>query len=166
MKKAFENTLGAILISLFIVVIVCISLQVVYRYLLNNPLTWTEEVAKLSFMWMVFLGLAMAERDGLHIAVDFIIIRLPNSIQKPVRIAIELFGIVIMLVIGYYAIKFIAVQKAMRSVALDISMMYFSAAIPIGCFLLGAYKIFTINRIWKTRDFTAPPTADDAQVIQ
>ena len=165
MRKVFEKTLESTLVGLLIFVTVCVSLQVFFRYVLNDPLTWSEEAAKLAFMWLVFFGLALAEKDDIHIAVDFFVIRLPNRIQKAVRLAVELFGLAVMLIIGYYAFPFIAMQKAMRSVALDISMMYFSAAIPVGCLLLSIYKIFTISRI-KTRDFTAVPAAENAPAVE
>jgi TRAP-type C4-dicarboxylate transport system permease small subunit len=142
------------LVCLFIVIIVCVSLQVFFRYVLNSPLIWSEETARLCFLWMIFLGLALAEKDDLHIAVEFFVGKMPNNVQKPLRIAVEIFGIIVLLVICYYAVNYIAIQKAMRSVALNISMMYFTTAIPVGCFLYSIYKLFTINRLWHTKDFT------------
>lgn len=153
MKRLFERTLECALVCLFIVIIVCVSLQVFFRYLLNDPLIWSEEVARLSFLWMVFLGLGIAERDHSHIAVDFFVDRMPQCVQKPLRLAVEVFGIAVLLTVGFFAIEFISHQKAMRSVALDISQMYFTAAIPAGCLIYSVYKVVTFNRIRKTDTF-------------
>ena len=56
MRKVLEESLRFALLALFAVIIVCVSLQVFFRYVLNDPLTWSEELARFSFMWMVFLG--------------------------------------------------------------------------------------------------------------
>ncbi len=156
MKRLFERTVEASLVALFAVVIICVALQVVYRYVLNNPLTWSEELAKLAFTWMIFLGLSLAERDNIHIAVDFFVDRMPLSVQKPLRVAVETFSIAVLLIICYYAIRFIEIQKSMRSVALDVSMMYFTLAVPAGCLFFSLYKMSSIGRILRTTGFGAP----------
>jgi TRAP-type transport system small permease protein len=53
--------------------------QVFYRYVLGSPLTWTEEIARYAFVWLVFLGAAVTllrtGQDG-HIALTFLVDRL------------------------------------------------------------------------------------------
>ena len=53
-------------------------LQVFCRYVLDNALSWPEEVAKFPFVWFVFLGAAMVTRRGRHIAIDM----LPRSLAR------------------------------------------------------------------------------------
>jgi hypothetical protein len=38
--------------------------QVFFRYVLNNSLPWPEEVARLGFVWVVFLGMALGDPSG------------------------------------------------------------------------------------------------------
>jgi TRAP-type C4-dicarboxylate transport system permease small subunit len=162
--EKFEKVLQWVLLFLFTVIIVSLSLQIFYRYVLNHPLTWSEELARFSFMWMVFLGLGLAEKENLHIAVDYFVDRMPARIQKPLRVSVEIFSIVVLLFVGTYAIPFIFMQRFMRSVALNISMMYFSEAVPVGCFLLSIYKVFSIGRILKTENFRSTPGTDEARI--
>ena len=58
---------------------IVISMQVFTRYVLNDPLTWTEEVARYLMVWVCFLGSAMALKYGEHISVSFIQERLPPA---------------------------------------------------------------------------------------
>jgi tripartite ATP-independent transporter DctM subunit len=44
--------------------------QVVFRYGLNNSLPWPEEVARLGFVWVVFLGMAIAVHRDAHLRID------------------------------------------------------------------------------------------------
>ena len=157
MRKVLEESLRFALLALFAVIIVCVSLQVFFRYVLNDPLTWSEELARFSFMWMVFLGLGLAERDDQHIAVDFFVSKMPSGAQKVVRLAVEVFCIVVLAVACYQSFGVIQVQAAMRSVALNISMAYFAVVVPIGFAILCLYKFFSIARIVKTRDFSSTP---------
>lgn len=162
MKRIFERTLEYSLVALFVVVIAGVALQVFFRYVLNSPLTWSEELSRLAFTWMLFLGLCLAEKDNIHIAVDFFVDRMPASVQKPLRVAVEVFCIAILLTVVYYSIQFIEMQRAMRSVALDISMAYFTLAVPVGCLLFAIYKFQTIARIMRTDDFRSTPGSDVA----
>jgi TRAP-type transport system small permease protein len=52
---------------------------VFFRYVLNDPLTWTEETIVLLFTWMLFAGLASAFRTRMHIRIDALLIALPRG---------------------------------------------------------------------------------------
>ena len=43
--------------------------QVILRYVFNNPFAWIEEISRYVFVWIVFLGAALAFRSGSHIKV-------------------------------------------------------------------------------------------------
>lgn len=47
-------------------------MQVFFRYVLNNSLSWPEEVARLGFVWLVFLGMAIAIHRDAHLRIDVI----------------------------------------------------------------------------------------------
>ena len=52
---------------------------VFFRYVLNDPLTWTEETIVLLFTWMLFAGLASGFRNRMHIRIDALLLALPRS---------------------------------------------------------------------------------------
>lgn len=68
-----------------IAAIVAITLvSVWYRYVLNSPLSWTEQVCGIVFVWITFLGAAVLYRRMLHIAVDMLVVGLPAPLQRAV----------------------------------------------------------------------------------
>lgn len=70
----FEDEVAGILM---IAVTVVLTLQVFTRYVLNDPLDWTEEVSRHLFVWMVFFGASGALHDRSHVAIDLLVTRLP-----------------------------------------------------------------------------------------
>lgn len=61
-----------------IAVLVCAA--VVYRYVLSDPLTWSEELILLLFAWMVFLGIANAFQARTHIIIDVVVLFAPRAL--------------------------------------------------------------------------------------
>ena len=64
--------------TIFSLIVILIFTQVLFRYIFNNSLNWTEELAKYLFVWMTFIGAAGAFKDHIHIGVDFFVDLLPS----------------------------------------------------------------------------------------
>ena len=58
--------------------------NVVLRYVFNSGLTWSEEMSRFLFVWMVFLGAIAALKDKMHLGVDIVVNALPKGLQKVV----------------------------------------------------------------------------------
>ncbi len=68
-----------------IAAIVLITIAAVwYRYGLERPLSWTEQVCRILFVWSVFAGAAVLYRNMLHIAIDMFLLMLPRRLQTAV----------------------------------------------------------------------------------
>ena len=61
---------------------IIVFLQFFTRYVLNNSLSWTEEIARYLLMWITFIGAAVAMRRGTHIAVEVALLFLPKPIVR------------------------------------------------------------------------------------
>ncbi len=55
-----------------------VFLQFFTRYILNDSLAWTEEIARYGLMWIVFIGGIMVTRRNSHIAVELL-----SNVMKP-----------------------------------------------------------------------------------
>ena len=64
--RQVENVLA---ICLLAAITVDVLLQVLFRYVLSNPLSWSSEVATYLFAWLTLIGIAIAQRDHAHIEV-------------------------------------------------------------------------------------------------
>lgn len=67
---------GAIIAAMAAMVVV-VSLQVLLRYAFNTSLDWAEDVARLLFVWSIFLAVPLGVKQGSHIAIELLTLRLP-----------------------------------------------------------------------------------------
>jgi TRAP-type transport system small permease protein len=114
-----------------------VFLQFFTRYVLNDSLSWTEEIARYGLMWVVFIGGAMVTRRNTHIAVEL----LSNVMQPgPLRAALLAFVDFIKLAfLGLLAFVSLTITERMhlqRMTVFDLPMSYVYGGVAFGCFLM------------------------------
>src|SRR6476646_8536974 len=73
-----------------------VFLQFFTRYVLNDSLAWTEEIARYGLMWVVFIGGAMVTRRNSHIAVELL-----SNVMKPGTLRSALLALVDFIKLGF-----------------------------------------------------------------
>lgn len=76
--------------AFFVLIVVTVFLGVIFRYVLNNPIPWTIELATIAFVWVVFLGASSAMKRQMHIGIDALTRLAPGPVQEILGIAINL----------------------------------------------------------------------------
>ena len=59
-----------------------IAAQVVWRYVLNDSIVWTEPASVMIMGWFIFLGAAVGIREGYHLSYDVLLYTLPDIAKK------------------------------------------------------------------------------------
>src|SRR3954447_9825080 len=68
--KALNRVVDGLAIALFAAILVLVNVQIVCRFVLSISVPWTEEVSRLLFIWLAFLGAAIGVREGSLIVID------------------------------------------------------------------------------------------------
>ena len=68
--QAFNRSLDLIAALLFAAALILVNVQIVCRFVLSISVPWTEEVSRLVFIWLAFLGAALGAREGSLIVID------------------------------------------------------------------------------------------------
>jgi len=68
--------------GIFAVLFLALVLQVVRRFVFGAPAAWTEELATIAFVWVIFWGIAFAVPLSAHVAVDFVVPRFAPRVQR------------------------------------------------------------------------------------
>jgi TRAP-type C4-dicarboxylate transport system permease small subunit len=121
--------------------VVIIFAQVVARYALSNSLSWSEEIGRYIFVWMTFIGSAIAVRNKLHVALDMFVVRLPRSLQKLCLMISYVSMMIFTGVVIYGGYKFVLKGSNQISAALQLPMHYVYLVLPIGGGLIFFYLL-------------------------
>src|SRR2546428_11079181 len=129
-----------------VALVVDVFLGVFSRYVLQATFQWSAGVAGLCSVWTVFLGAAVAVRRGTHFRLHLLIDRLGarprHAVDVGVTLIVMAFGGV--LLVGGLAIAPIARRQVTD--ALEISMLWFYGALPVG----GALMIlYSLPQLWR-----------------
>ena len=111
-----------------------VLLGVFFRYVLRDALSWTEELARYLMIWMGFLGAGLALREGGHVALDILLVRMPLDIRRIMIVAVRLLSLLFLLSVVGAGLVLIPGVRSYSTPALGISMMWAYLAIPVGCF--------------------------------
>lgn len=144
--QSVNRLLNGILVVVFIIMMLAVTLQVFFRYVLNNPLSGSEEIARLTLVWVTFVGSAVAVRDNTHLKIDFLVERLSAGWRllalSLTDVATLVFS-VLLVVIGTRLAEF---SWVFESAALRFPMTYFHAALPVSAALMAAYSAVNLGR--------------------
>lgn len=124
-------------IGIFWSLAVIVFLQFFTRYVLNNSLAWTEEIARYLLMVLVFVGGAMVTRRRSQIAVELVSNVMKEGPAKRVLIAVV--GIASLGFIAILAWLSVLITERMHNLYMTVfdwpmSLVY--GGIAIGCFLM------------------------------
>ena len=130
--------------TLFVVVL----LQFFTRYVLNDSLGWTEEIARYLLIGVCFVGGVTCVRKGSHIALEFFYRYLADGMIKPLRICVEGIVVVFWAWAGYLCIGLAQrTRSSMVSIDLPKSTIYW--VVVAACFamaLMAAINIVKLSR--------------------
>jgi len=77
-----ERTVELLMALALAIMVICVFGNVVLRYLFNTGVTAAEEISRLMFVWLIFLGAAIALRKNAHLGVEILQGRLPKIVRK------------------------------------------------------------------------------------
>lgn len=139
-NQATEYTIAGMMAAMTVI----IALQVFFRYVLNDALSWTEEIGRYLMIWICFLGSAMALKYGEHISVTFIQDHLPPRLRRGVGLAIGL-AVLGFFLLGTWEGLLMTLQVAdQQAPATWISMAWAYACIPVGCLFMAIHTLVNV----------------------
>lgn len=137
-RKILANLDLIIAAIAFVVLVVVTFGGVIMRYILGNPLIWSEEVQLWCFLWMTFFGAGAAFRYGSHVAVEIIYERLSESLKKKVTI---INYIITMAILAYVCVLGGDLLALMLKIGKTTSILrvpywFINAVIPLGAVIM------------------------------
>lgn len=147
LSKSIEALLNfAIAISLAFMAILVFG-NVVLRYAFNSGITWSEEMARFLFIWLVFLGSIAALKDNEHLGVDTLVKRLPMRWKKVVYVISNLLILYTLWLVLDGSVKMTELNMDSQAPATGLPLSYvygIGIVMSLGMGLIILFKMFHV----------------------
>lgn len=142
--KKLDQVLAVFLMILMVAIVVDVTWQVLSRFIVGNPSSVTEEIARFLLVWIGLLGAAYAFRTHAHLGLDLFTAKLPIGKRVRAEIVAQLmsFGFAASVMV-YGGISLVKLQLLLgqTSAALQIKMGYVYIVLPLAGVLICIYAI-------------------------
>ena len=147
--------------------VILVNANVIFRYFLNTPIKWTDEVVTSLFIWTVFMGSAYAHRKHAHLGVDIVVNLIHGKTRKTIEFVMDIIQILILILLTYISaqyvcnliwkrgiifqqvdgvLKYVGQIKYTYTDTLRIPKWYTGVAVPLGFGLSLIYAIYFFLR--------------------
>ena len=132
-----------ITLVLFWALAIIVFLQFFTRYVLNDSLAWTEEIARYLLIMVTFAGAAMAVRRNTHIHVEFFYVYLPKHCGFALSTAVDVLRIFFFAICTWLAWKVTAIMQYQMMVVIEwpMSIVYGVVLAGFGAMTLRAVQV-------------------------
>lgn len=151
--RLIDDVLRFVMVALLVVLVGTVAVNVVGRFVFHSSLATSDELSRFLFIWVIFLGAALAHIHGEHIAVDLIVTRLPRAFKRPVIVVQELLiGVVLVALL-------VSAQRVMSlslgdSPLLGVPLKWVNASVPVGAVVMMLITAYRLAGAFRT---TNPP---------
>ena len=146
-----DNVLRIVMVAMLSVLIVTVAVNVVGRFAFNASLATSDELSRFLFVWVIFLGAALAHLHGEHIAVDLVVSRLPRSFARPVLVLQEL-------LIGTVLVALLVSAQRVMSLSLGdspllgVPLNWVNASVPLCAIVMLLVTFYRLASVFRTTD--------------
>ena len=141
------NTIEITAALLVVAEIVVLLAGVTSRYVLHNPLVWSDELASMLFLWLAMLGAVVALRRGEHMRMTAFISKSSPAKRAFLDVLAIVAALTFLVLIAAPSYEFATGEAAITTPALDISNAWRAAALPIGYVLMIVTALLRLARV-------------------
>lgn len=138
LKRINQDAEKWLLLIFYVMLVMTMAVEVLRREVFAYSSIWGEEIVRYSFIYLAWIGAAVAVKDRAHIRIDVIM----HYVSPRLKALLYIFGDLVMLVVAvialYWAYETVHVSAKFGSVShgLRISMVWFLMAVPMGFALM------------------------------
>ncbi|MBC8948079.1 MULTISPECIES: TRAP transporter small permease [Xenorhabdus] len=145
-----NKSLAFFTICLLAFLVLCVSWQVISRYVLDAPSTETDELARYLFMWVAMIGAAYTTGQHRHLAIDLLMMKLTGVKKSIIGLIIQatiiLFSSIVLLYGGSLLVSS-TLENGQITPVLGWKMGYIYLCLPISGLLMIFYALVDVISI-------------------
>nr|WP_281989612.1 TRAP transporter small permease [Aquimarina aggregata] len=147
LRKNIDRILGNVLVVILAVMFMNVLWQVFSRFVLDNPSSFTDELARYLMIWLGLLGAAYVSGKNMHVAIDVLPSRSKKKVRQQMQFIVQILIILfcfLALCIGGARLVYLTYILEQYSPALRIPLALVYAVLPISGTLIIYYKVSDI----------------------
>ena len=156
LARALSQVVEGLLLVMMVVLCLDVFLGVFSRYVMGRTFTWYDEIARLLFVWIVFLGAAVGVRRSAHFRLHLILDRFPPGVRRVAHVV----GILVLMAFGLLMIqqgwKLVELGQFQRTPVMGLSKRYVYASVPAGGALI---ILYSLPHLWRALRGATPGSA-------
>jgi|SRR5699024_672691 len=147
--KTLYNLVLTLCTILFLVIIFVTVAGVFTRYILDSPLIWSDELARFSLIWMIFLGAGVVSFKDSHLIVDFIFEYVPEKVGSFLKTFSFVVVLAFLITLVVFSIDLLRVAGYNTSPALEIPLSFWRGSVVAGAILMIIAMIYNQIKRYK-----------------
>lgn len=153
--RVLDRLVETVLFVLVVAMIIIGTMQVIWRYVLKNSLSWSEESMRFMYVWVTMLGITLGLRRKQFTAIDAVANVLTKKIpalEKVLFFFTIAMEIIFFVILTIYGSQFAMANMAAKSTAMRVSMGAMYLAFPISGMLGIIYALITVYDTLKPKE--------------
>lgn len=138
--KAVYKVVLAAIIAIGLVMLVVAWAHVFYRYVLNDSLTWSEELLKILLVWFCLLSTTVIAVLREHVSIVVFKQMMPLKVNHALTFIAQVLMLIASIIVLFIGIDFVMVAGSRMTPALRIPYRYTFSAIPVAFAILTLYE--------------------------
>ena len=154
--RALSHLVEGLLLLMMVVLCADVFLGVFSRYVLMSTFTWYDEIARLLFVWIVFLGAAVGVRRAAHFRLHLVVDRFPPAARRVAHVlsVLVLMGFGLLLIQQGW--KLVELGQFQRTPVMGLSKRFVYASVPAGGALI---ILYSLPHLWRALRGEAAPAS-------
>ena len=137
--------------------LIILFLNVILRYVFNSSIYGADELARVLFIWMSWLGISIGERKSEHIRIDMLINKLKGVPKKTIIFLSNIITLGILLAIAYYGMGIVTtyMRKGVTTPMYSIPQALVFFSVPYSCTVMAVRLIVnSFDVVFREEDIT------------
>lgn len=141
--------LNFIVVAMFSCMSIAVFIQIIFRYLLHQPIYWSEEFPRFILIWLTFLGSAIAMKNRSHLSISLLTNRLSVKKRITVQFFANLLSLLFISILVWGGIIITILTMPNRTAALQMPTGLVYLAVPVGGILMIIYLLKNTIELFK-----------------
>jgi TRAP-type C4-dicarboxylate transport system permease small subunit len=152
-----ERWLKVFTSTLLVAMVLVILAQVIFRYVLNLSLAWTEEVGRYLFVWVCLFGASLGYRYGQHSGYETVVAALPPALGRWVTSAVDGLVALFSVVLVVSSRELIEAGMGQLTPATELRIAYIYYAFPLSAMVTLLFVADAVSGRWRAGAARATP---------